>query len=80
MKPTRRQRITRFWVAGLETRAGAQQFQSEVGGPCGGRSGRRLIEPAQVSKATYFNETPPPHFDRDGDGWSRRSINLCSES
>jgi len=60
--------ITRFWSPGWNSVQALNKFQSEVGGPLrGGDPGRRLIEPAQVSKATYFNETPAAFRPRDGE-------------
>ncbi|MBO0861762.1 MAG: NADH-quinone oxidoreductase subunit NuoG [Chloracidobacterium sp.] len=60
--------ITRFWSPGWNSVQALNKFQSEVGGPLrGGDPGRRLIEPAQKAKATYFNETPAAFRRRDGE-------------
>jgi NADH-quinone oxidoreductase subunit G len=60
--------ITRFWAPGWNSVQALNKFQSEVGGPLrGGDPGQRLIEPAQVEKATYFNETPAAFLRREGE-------------
>jgi NADH-quinone oxidoreductase subunit G len=60
--------ITRFWSPGWNSVQSLNKFQSEVGGPLrGGDPGRRLIEPAQVEKAVYFNEIPSPFRMREGE-------------
>jgi NADH-quinone oxidoreductase subunit G len=60
--------ITRFWSPGWNSVQALNKFQSEVGGPLrGGDPGQRLIEPAQITKATYFNEPPPAFQRRDGE-------------
>jgi NADH-quinone oxidoreductase subunit G len=59
--------ITRFWSPGWNSVQALNKFQSEVGGPLrGGDPGQRLIEPAQVAKATYFTEAPAAFRPRDG--------------
>jgi NADH-quinone oxidoreductase subunit G len=51
--------ITRFWSPGWNSVQALNKFQSEVGGPLrGGDPGRRLIEPAQIGKPSYFNDAP----------------------
>src|SRR5215510_5570744 len=61
--------ITRFWSPGWNSVQALNKFQSEVGGPLrGGDPGRRLIEPSQVEKAAYFDESPAPFRPRD-DEW-----------
>jgi len=48
------------------------KFQSEVRRPLrGGDPGRRLIEPAQVSKANLFQRDARRFRPRDGECWSR---------
>ncbi|HEV2666464.1 MAG TPA: molybdopterin-dependent oxidoreductase, partial [Blastocatellia bacterium] len=60
--------ITRFWSPGWNSVQALNKFQSEVGGPLrGGDPGRRLIEPSQVEKAAYFDETPAAFRRRDGE-------------
>ncbi|HEY6400863.1 MAG TPA: molybdopterin-dependent oxidoreductase, partial [Blastocatellia bacterium] len=60
--------ITRFWAPGWNSAQAVNKFQSEVGGPLrGGDPGRRLIEPAQVAKTTYFNQTLEAFLRRDGE-------------
>jgi NADH-quinone oxidoreductase subunit G len=60
--------ITRFWSPGWNSVQALNKFQSEVGGSLrGGDPGQRLIEPAQVEKATYFNEMPAAFRRRDGE-------------
>src|SRR5215510_1753917 len=61
--------ITRFWSPGWNSVQALNKFQSEVGGPLrGGDPGQRLIEPTQVAKAAYFDETPATFRPRD-DEW-----------
>jgi NADH-quinone oxidoreductase subunit G len=49
----------RFWAPGWNSIQALNKFQSEIGGPLrGGDPGRRLIEPAQVEKISYFPEVP----------------------
>jgi NADH-quinone oxidoreductase subunit G len=60
--------ITRFWAPGWNSVQALNKFQSEVGGPLrGGDPGRRLIEPSQVEKAPYFDETPAAFRPRQGE-------------
>jgi NADH-quinone oxidoreductase subunit G len=60
--------ITRYWSPGWNSAQALNKFQSEVGGPLrGGDPGQRLIEPAQITKATYFNEPPAAFQRRDGE-------------
>jgi NADH-quinone oxidoreductase subunit G len=60
--------ITRFWSPGWNSAQALNKFQSEVGGPLrGGDPGQRLIEPALVEKAAYFDEIPAAFRPRDGE-------------
>ncbi|HKQ77439.1 MAG TPA: NADH-quinone oxidoreductase subunit NuoG [Blastocatellia bacterium] len=59
--------ITRFWAPGWNSAQALNKFQSEVGGPLrGGDPGRRLIEPAQVEKPSYFEDAPKAFQSSDG--------------
>jgi NADH-quinone oxidoreductase subunit G len=60
--------IPRFWAPGWNSIQALNKFQSEVGGPLlGGDPGRRLIEPARVERAPYFDEVPPAFQPRSGE-------------
>ncbi|MGH9769707.1 MAG: molybdopterin-dependent oxidoreductase, partial [Blastocatellia bacterium] len=60
--------ITRFWAPGWNSVQALNKFQSEVGGSLrGGDPGQRLIEPARVGRAPYFNKTPAAFRPRDGE-------------
>jgi len=61
--------ITRYWSPGWNSVQALNKFQSEVGGPLrGGDPGRRLIEPAQVEKPSYFDAAPEAFRPRS-DEW-----------
>src|SRR5215468_302466 len=60
--------ITRYWSPGWNSVQALNKFQSEVGGPLrGGDPGRRLIEPAQVEKPSYFDATPEAFRPHSGE-------------
>ncbi|MCL4535092.1 MAG: NADH-quinone oxidoreductase subunit NuoG [Bacteroidetes bacterium] len=60
--------IPRFWAPGWNSPQAINKFQSEVGGPLrGGDPGRRLIEPAQGVKVTYFHRVPAATRPRRGE-------------
>ncbi|MCB0189127.1 MAG: NADH-quinone oxidoreductase subunit NuoG [Caldilineaceae bacterium] len=59
--------IHEFWVPGWNSVQAVNKFQSEVGGPLhGGDPGRRLIEPAQGGKTSYFGDVPAAYKPQDG--------------
>ncbi len=56
--------IPRFWAPGWNSVQALNKFQEEIGGPLrGGDPGRRLVEPPEGDKASYFDapeaSTPP---------------------
>ena len=60
--------IPRFWAPGWNSVQAVNKFQGEVGGPLhGGDPGRRLIEPAQVQKVSYFRDVPAAFKPRKGE-------------
>ena len=60
--------IPRFWTPGWNSVQAVNKFQSEVAGPLiGGDPGRRLIEPGEVEKISFFQEIPDGFEPRDGE-------------
>jgi NADH-quinone oxidoreductase subunit G len=52
--------ITRFWHPGWNSVQSVNKFQTEIGGGlCGGDPGKRIFEPSQDKKMSYFNVIPP---------------------
>jgi NADH-quinone oxidoreductase subunit G len=61
--------IPEFWAPGWNSNQSVNKFQSEVGGPLhGGDPGRRLLEPADGTRAAYF-DTIPAAFQPRQDAW-----------
>ena len=66
--------LPRYWSPGWNSVQSLNKFQSEVGGPLrGGDPGKRLIEPtqlnpAQMSKALFFDDIPEAFIARK-DEW-----------
>ncbi len=61
--------IPRFWAPGWNSVQSLNKFQDEVGGALrGGDPGRRLIEPAQHKRPTYFNQIPGA-FEQQAGKW-----------
>ncbi len=51
--------ISRYWSPGWNSVQSLNKFQQEIGGPLqGGDPGKRLIEPEQDKKPTYFSALP----------------------
>ena len=60
--------ISRFWSPGWNSPQAINKFQIEVGGALhGGDPGKRLIEPAENGKPSYFSDVPNPFEPRDGE-------------
>jgi NADH-quinone oxidoreductase subunit G len=52
--------ITRFWHPGWNSVQSLNKFQKEIGGALlGGDPGKRIFEPAQDKKRSYFSDVPP---------------------
>jgi NADH-quinone oxidoreductase subunit G len=60
--------IPRFWAPGWNSVQVLNKFQEEIAGPLrGGDPGRRLIEPASKTPASYFSSVPPRFTTRAGE-------------